>query len=104
MSAEDEFYFGLKGKVKGGRLEKWTPDTLVSEGKYVMGCIYDSPAGKFEDGDTVSCSRTIKIHEKDGKPYILETKHSYYYLGKRGCEEQLNEHYMRFYKDRDDWM
>ena len=99
---KDEFVFNLKGKRKGGRLEGWRPDDIVNN-EYVMGKVHNSPQEKFEDGDIVKCSRTIKIHEKDGTPYILETKHSYYYLGMKGGKEALNEYYQSIYKDRDNW-
>ena len=100
---KDEFVFGLKGKVRGGRLEGWTYDSVVGDMEHMWGVIYDSPAEKFEDGDIVHCSRTVKEHSKDDAPFILETRHSYYYLGKRGCAEDLERYYQHVYKDKDNW-
>lgn len=104
MNEKDEFIFGLKGKKKGGRLKGWVADIATTkEAEYIMGKVYDSPAEMFEEGDIIKCSRTVKVHEKDDAPYILETMHSYYYLDERGSKANLEEYYKSFYKDSDNW-
>ena len=102
-TSKDEFLFGLKGKKYGGRIEGWVENPILQNEK-VMGIVYDSPADKFEEGDVITTSRVKKIHEKDDKPYIVETHYSYYYLGDRGNEGDLDMYYQRFYKDKDNWM
>jgi len=100
-SNEDEFFFNLKGKKHGGRLEGWTTDMIVGDDDHMWGEIYESPAEQFKDGDVVHTSRIIKMHKKEDKPYILETRHSYYYLGKLGGRKDLEVYYTKVYKDRD---
>ena len=103
MSKKDEFKLKLKGKKYGGRLERWVENPILANEK-VMGVVFHSPSEKFADGDVITTSRVKAIHKKDDKPYIVETHYSYYYLGKQGTEEDLEDHYQHFYKDRDNWM
>lgn len=100
MTAEeqDEFLYQLKGKKKGGHLSKWC-HCKINQGQ-VIGVI--TGHYKHPDGSVVRCSKTIGIHEYEGKK-ILETLNSFYYLEDEGTDEDLDRHYQMFYKDTEKW-
>lgn len=99
---KDEFVFKLKGKKFGGKLEHWVAGPF--EETVYWGAVFDSPKERFTDGDVIKCSKTVELHYKDNKPYILETKNSFYYLGERGTLDKLDSYYKNFYIDKDNYM
>lgn len=100
MTAEeqDEFLYQLKGKKKGGHLDKWC-ECKLNRGQY-LGIVTGS--SKHQDGAVVRCSKTVGIYEFEGKK-ILETLNSYYYLEQKGTDSDLERHYQTFYRESERW-
>lgn len=84
----------LTNKKEGGRLDKWTKHLMYKDSYYAI--ISGDISERFDDGSVITTSPAVKIHEWEGQK-ILETRHSYYYLGEqvtwREIEDQqrLNE-------------
>jgi len=77
------------GKPKGGHLELWGSH-YFHNGRY-SGIITDDPSGRFEDGDIITTSRCVKMHNIDNEK-ILETEQSYYTLGCEGTYADREDH------------
>ena len=77
------------GKPFGGHLELWGKH-YIQDGRY-SGIITSDPSDRFEDGDTITTSPCIKMHNIDNVK-ILETHQSHYTLGGTGTYED-REHY-----------
>lgn len=69
------------GKTKGGHLELWGSHYFQQD-RY-SGIITNDPADRFADGEVVTTSRCVKMHNINNIK-ILETEHSYYTLGEKG--------------------
>lgn len=76
----------LKGKRKGGLLVDWFVHEFVNhldeERVIVIGCIIGDE--RFEGGGAIKTSLVVAVHEK---AQILETKNTYYELGRPASEE-----------------
>lgn len=76
----------LKGKRKGGLLDDWFVHEFVSylgkERMIAIGRITSD--GRFNSDDAIRTSQVVAVHEKER---ILETKNTYYELGKPASEE-----------------
>lgn len=91
-SEKTEFLRKLRiGKTRGGHLESWGTHYFFN-GSY-CGIITDDPNGRFKDGDIVTTSPCVKIHNIDNVK-ILETEQSYYTLGVEGTYDD-REHYKK---------
>lgn len=80
----------LTNKKEGGRLNQWAKHIFHSDS--YIGIISEDPSGRFNDGAIITTSRKIQIHEYQGQQ-ILETVHSYYYLGEPGTKQEIAAHY-----------
>lgn len=95
MDMQFDIERALKGKIKGGRLEKWTelkvfhPETKEYVGSAMYGSIYDDI--RFPCGESMKTSKVEIIREDVG---IVETKNAYYTLGEKGTDEDLKLHRM----------
>jgi len=72
------------GKNKGGHLEMWGKHYL-HQTRY-SGIVTNDPNDRFEDGECITTSPCIKMHDINGVK-ILETEQSYYTLGDTGTYE-----------------
>jgi hypothetical protein len=77
------------GKPHGGHLELWGSH-YFQKGRY-SGIITDDPNDRFDDGEVITTSPCIKMHNIDNIK-ILETHTSYYTLGVEGTYDD-REHY-----------
>lgn len=78
----------LKGKRKGGRLEKWIVLDLNSikgfgmTSTVILAYIYGD--ARFEAGSAIKTSPVVAIYERE---CILETKRTYFDLGAQGDDD-----------------
>lgn len=75
----------LKGKIKGGHLEKWALHEVTNDRQIVWGTITGDD--RFRDGDRIHTSLVLAVHEDAN---ILETRNTYYTLGEP-AEVQVRE-------------
>jgi hypothetical protein len=80
----------LKGKRKGGTIEDWQQTDPIEGHEYtgsiIYGKIVDDP--KWGNTGAFRTSEVVKIHEKEG---IVETRNTYYKLGKKFTPPVLTE-------------
>jgi hypothetical protein len=89
-SEKAEFLRKLRiGKPKGGHLEMWGKHYYKSNS--YSGIVTGDPNGRFDDGDVITTSPCIKMHNIDNVK-ILETHQSHYTLGEEGTYDD-REHY-----------
>lgn len=89
-SEKTEFLRKLRiGKTRGGHLELWGLHYFYTD-RY-SGILTKDPSGRFDDGDVITTSRCVKMHNIDNVK-ILETEQSYYTLGCEGTYDD-REHY-----------
>jgi hypothetical protein len=72
------------GKPFGGHLEMWGPHYYKKD--QYSGIVTNDPNDRFEDGEVITTSPCIKMHDIDGVK-ILETHQSHYTLGETGTYE-----------------
>ena len=77
------------GKPLGGHLELWGSH-YFQKGRY-SGIITDDPKGRFPDGEVITTSPCVKMHDIDNMK-ILETHTSYYTLGVEGTYAQREDY------------
>lgn len=89
-SEKTEFLRKLRiGKPLGGHLELWGSHYFQKD-RY-SGIVTNDPSGRFDDGELITTSPCIKMHNINNIK-ILETRHSYYTLGEEGTYDDREEH------------
>lgn len=87
MERQFDLERALKGKRKGGRLDRWCVLDLSTlglnwKGTVMLGYLHGDV--RFDSGSGVKTSAIVAIHAKE---YVLETKRTYYELGDPGSDE-----------------